>query len=82
MSNFLKFIDKLGTKVHLEIYYSSIMDWCIRVYKKDCASEYPKSRKDGNDVILCDVQSCDMELAFAMAQVECKEWLSEFNGGY
>lgn len=82
MSEFLKFIDGLGSAVHLEIYYSSVMDWCIRVYKKGCASEYPESKKDGNDAILCDVQDIDMELAFAKAQVECKEWLIKFNNGY
>ena len=84
MSDFLTFIDDLSRRfpVHLEIYYSNIMDWCITVYKKGCAEDYPNAPHNGNDVIICDVQSNDMELCFAKAHVEVKEWLLEFNGGY
>ena len=84
MNDFLKFIDELvhDFPVHVSIYYSKISDWHIRVYKKECASEFPESPRIENDAILCDVQSCDMELAFAMAHVEVKNWLCEYNGGY
>lgn len=84
MSDFLRFVDDLRHRfpVHVEIYYSKIMDWCIRVTKQGCASDYPKSPHDGNDAIMCDVQDCDMELAFAMAHVALKEWMLENNGGY
>ena len=84
MSDFLRFVDDLRHRfpVHVEIYYSKIMDWCIRVTKQDCASDYPKSPHDGNDAIMCNVQDCDMELAFAMAHVALKEWMLENNGGY
>ena len=84
MNDFLEFIDVLrrGFPIHLEIYYSKIMDWCITVYKKGCAEDYPDSEHDGNDVILCRVQDIDMALCFAKAHVAVKEWLVEYDGGY
>ena len=84
MSEFLEFLDKLVERfpLHVEIYYSKIMDWCIRVTKVGCASDYPDSPCNSDDAVLCNVQNCDMKLAFAKAHVEVKEWLSKFNGGY
>lgn len=74
MPEFLRFIDELREyrKVWLEIAYSSVVDWCIIVHlivknEKKC---------------VVSVQNCDMEYAFAKAQVELKEWLSENEGGY
>lgn len=61
--------------MHLEIYYSKIMDWCITIYKKGCV-------KNGEDLQIVSVQSCDVEYAFAKAQVELKDWLMENDGGY
>ncbi len=77
MDEFLKFFDKKveDYPMHLEIYYSKIMDWCIRVYKKGCGD-------CGKDIKIVFVQDCDMELCFAKAQVELKEWLLENNDGY
>lgn len=84
MAEFLKFVDDLTKRfpVHVSIYYSKIMDWCIKVTKVGCASDYPGSRREGADAILCDVQSCDIELAFAKAQLMLKDWLLVFDGGY
>ena len=84
MNEFLQFIDKLTSRfpVHVEITYSKVMNWCIYVYKRGCAKDYPKSPKSGEDVILCRVQSGDMALCFARAQCAVKEWLSEYEGGY
>ena len=77
MLEFLKFFDKMadGYPMHLDIYYSKIMDWCIHVYKKGCGD-------NGEDLDIVNVQDCDMELCFAKAQVEIKEWLLEHEGGY
>lgn len=77
MNDFLKFFDKKVETypMHLEIYYSKTLDWCIRVWKKGCG-------ENGRDLWIVDVQSCDVELCFAKAQVELKEWLSEHEGGY
>ena len=84
MSDFLRFVNDLRKRfpIHVEIYYSKIMDWCVRITKVGCASDYPGSPHDGNDAILCNVQDLDMELAFAKAHVELKEWLSDYDGGY
>lgn len=74
MYEFLKFFhNKVRTyPMHLEIYYSHIMDWCIQVYKEI----------DGKRINIVDVQEADLELAFADAQVKLKTWLLENEGGY
>ena len=84
MADFLLFVDNLRSwfPVHVEIYCSKIMDWNIKVYKKGCADDYPKSPHDGKDAVMCSVQNCDMEYCFAKAHTDLKEWLSEFEGGY
>lgn len=63
---------KLGLK--LEVYHTSINDWSIAIGYK---STHPKS---GETIVK--VHSVDFEYAFAKAQVELKDWLSEHNGGY
>ena len=77
MRDFLKFFDTIADNfpMHMEITYSKITDYSIYIYKKGCA-------EDGYDLKIVYVQSCDIELCFAMAQVQLKEWLSENNGGY
>ena len=77
MADFLKFFDdkKSDYPMHLEIGYCKICDWSIHIYKRGCG-------KNGGDLEIVNVQECDMELCFAKAQVELKEWLSENNGGY
>lgn len=77
MSDFLRFFDdKIGDyPMHLEIYYSKIMDWCIHIHKKGCG-------ENGKDLEICNVQDCNMELCFAKAHVALKEWLLENEGGY
>lgn len=77
MTEFLKFFNekRRSYPMHLEIAYSKICDWSIWIYRKGCA-------KDGSDLQLVCVQDADMELAFAKAYVELKEWLLEYEGGY
>lgn len=84
MCDFLKFMDELAHNfpVHVEIYYSKIMDWCITVYKEGCARDYPESPRHEDDAILCQVEDLDMELCFAKAHVAVKEWMREHKGGY
>ena len=76
MEAFLKFFDSIAdqNEFNLEIYYSSIVDWCITVGYKST------SKNHGVKVI--SVQECDPELAFAKAQVQLKEWISTNKGGY
>ena len=77
MNDFLRFFDE---KTHdfpmrLEIGYSKICDWNIRIYKKGCASYYPNAICDGEDAIIVDESDCDIELCFAKAHVALKRWL-------
>jgi hypothetical protein len=69
MQDFLEFFNekKRSYGWALEIYYSSIMDWCISIGYK---TTHPKH---GDTII--QVQNCDMKLVFANAHVQLKEWL-------
>lgn len=77
MDDFLKFFAKkvLTYPMHLEVSYSKVTDWSVRVYRKGCAD-------DGSDEVIVSTQDCDAELCFAVAQVQLKEWLLETEGGY
>lgn len=83
MDDFLRFFREITKKypLHLEIYYSKVMDWCISVYKKDIWNNVIKDN-GGGEIEIVSVQDCDMELAFALAQVKLKEWMLEHEGGY
>lgn len=76
MSDFLRFFDEIKKtrKMKAEIYYSSVTDWCIDVFRCD--------KQSGEYLHIVGIQDCDMELCFAKAQVALKEWLSEHEGGY
>lgn len=84
MDDFLRFFDKLTKHfpVHLEIGYNKTSDYCIYIYKKGCAEDYPNAKHFGNDVVLVLEQDSDIELCFAKAHVALKQWLMEFEGGY
>lgn len=75
MVEFLRFYDESNEGAwSLEIYHSSIMDWCITI-------GYKTTHHKHGEVII-NVQGCDMDLVFAKAQVNFKEWLLENQGGY
>lgn len=84
MNEFLEFFDDIAQDfpMHMEIYYSKVMDWSIKVWKKGCKADYPDAMFSGDDVIILEVQDLDMELCFAEAQVRLKNWLRENRGGY
>ena len=84
MTDFLEFYDSLRRRfpLHLVIYQSKNMDWCIEIMKIGCADDYPTAEHEGNDVLLVRVQHCDMEYCFAKAHVALKDWLMEYEGGY
>lgn len=83
MSDFLEFYDNLRKTfpLHLVIYQSKIMDWCIEIMKIGCAGDYPTAEHGGNDVLLVRVQHSDMKYCFAKAHVALKDWLMEYEGG-
>lgn len=76
MEAFLKFYNEIHYKkgFAMTIYHSSIVDWCITIGYK---SSHPKY---GDEIV--NIQEPDMELAFAKAQVELKQWLLENENGY
>lgn len=84
MNDFLKFLDKKmqDFPMHVEITYNKTCDWCIWIYKKGCASDYPGSKSRGEDAVIVQEQDGDMELCFARAHVALKEWLLENENGY
>ena len=61
--------------MHLELYYSKTMDWCLKIWEKGCGV-------DGSDIVICDIQDCDFNYVLAKGEVLLKEWLIENNGGY
>lgn len=64
--------------MHLKINYSKMNNWNIYIYRRNCGEK-------GTDIKIIEivnVSDCDMELCFAKAQVQFKEWLLENNGGY
>lgn len=77
MNDFLKFFAEQikAYPMHLEIGYNKVSDWTIYIYKRGCG-------ENGKDLEIVDVSDPDMELCFAKAQVQLKEWLSEHEGGY
>lgn len=84
MYDFLRFLNEKcrDFPMHAEIGYNKITDWCIYIYKKGCADDYPNSEKSGKDAVIVNVQDSDMELCFARAHIALKEWLLENEGGY
>lgn len=75
MKEFVRFYKKKNRgDWTLDIYHSSIMDWCITVGYK--------TTNEKNGQIIINIQDCDVDLAFAKAQVALKEWLLEHQGGY
>lgn len=84
MNEFLKFLNEKvkDFQMRIEIGYNKTCGWNIYIYKRDCAKDYLKSPANGQDAVICNVQSGDMELAFAEAQVAVKKWFLENCGGY
>lgn len=61
--------------MHIELYYSKNVDWCLRIYKKGCG-------ENGADIEICNEQGCDLSYILAKGEVSLKEWLLENNRGY
>ena len=61
--------------MHLQLFYSKTMDWCLHIYKRGCG-------ENGGDLEICKEQSCDLSYLLAKGEVAIKDWLIENNGGY
>lgn len=53
-------------------------NWSIYIYRRNCGEK----ETDIKIIEIVNVLDYDMELCFAKAQVQFKEWLLENNGGY
>lgn len=62
-------------KCHFELYYSSIMDFCMKLYLK----EY---NEDGSDLVIFEEQNNDLDYLVSKCKVAYKDWLLKNNGGY
>lgn len=62
-------------KCHFELYYSSNMDFCMKLYLK----EY---NKDNSDLVIFEEQNCDLDYLVSKCKVAYKDWLIENEGGY
>ena len=62
-------------KCHFELYYSSVMDFCMKLYLKGF-------NDDGSDLMIFDEQDCDLDYLVSKCKVVYKDWLSENNNGY
>jgi len=77
-NEFFRFFDEVIKRsyyIHLDVGYNKAADYCIKVYRKGCG-------EDGKDLVLCRAQDSDMDLAFAKAYVELKQWLCDNKVGY
>lgn len=62
-------------KCHFELYYSSTMDFCMKLYLK----EY---NKDNSDLVIFEEQNNDLDYLVSKCKVAYKDWLIENKGGY
>lgn len=62
-------------KCHFELYYSRIMDFCMKLYLKEYNS-------DNTDLVIFEGQDCDLDYLVSKCKVAYKDWLREHNNGY
>ena len=62
-------------KCHFELYYSSIMDFCMKLYLKGYNT-------DDSDLVIFDEQNSDLDYLICKCKVAYKDWLIENVGGY
>lgn len=84
MSDLLKFFaEKVKYfPMHLEMTYSKATDWCIYVYKKNAALDYPGADTNGQDVVIVQESDPNIEVCCAKAYVALIDWFLECEGGY
>lgn len=62
-------------KCHFELYYSSVMDFCMKLYFK-------AYNEDGSDLVIFNEQDTDLDYLISKCKVVFKDWLLENEGGY
>jgi hypothetical protein len=64
-----------GRNCHFELYYSSVMDFCMKLYLK-------KYDSDNSDLVIFEERHWDLDYLISKCKVAYKDWLMENNGGY
>ena len=64
-----------GRKCILELYRSSVMDFCMKLYIKGYNS-------DGSDLVIFKEQNSDLDYLISKCKVVYKDWLLENEEGY
>lgn len=59
-------IQEIG--LHVDIYYSKIMDWCIKIYRQNM---------DGADITIFDKQHPDIDMLASKAYAALKGYMKE-----
>lgn len=62
-------------KCHFELYYSSIMGFCIKLYLK-------KYNEDNSDLVIFEEQNSDLDYLVSKCKVAYKDFLLKNEGGY
>lgn len=62
-------------RCHFELYYSSVMDFCIKLYLKGY-------NHDDSDLVIFNEQNNDLDYLISKCKVAYKDWLVKNNNGY
>ena len=62
-------------KCHFELYYSSSVDFCMKLYLK-------AYNDDGSDLVIFNGEDWDLDYLISKCKVVFKDWLLENEGGY
>lgn len=78
-NDFLQYFEneRHRTPMHLEIYYSSVMDWCIKIYKKRMDNAFSDIKIYDEEVVICDIENADLAGGMAEAREQLEKWLLE-----
>ena len=70
IANWLKLVQEYT--MHFALEYSKTTDWCLTVWKKGCAA-------NGSDIVICELQDCDLDYILARGEAMVREWLRKKN---
>ena len=75
-SFFMKLFSELvdGFPMTLDIHYSKIMGWSVKVVKRGCAADYPNEARIEDDALIVYVNEPYSEPAFDRAYMQLLKW--------
>ena len=73
---FMKLFNELvdGFPMTLDIHYSKIMCWSVKIIKRGYADDYPNEGRLGNDAVIAYVNEPYIEAAFDRAYMQLLKW--------